>query len=182
MTELSEMWVWPNHISASSCTEIIQNVSTLPFEVGVMGNSNELEDGGYRNTEVAWLSSTDILSTLLFNHILLANQKAGWNYAIDTLDPVQIGRYGPGARYKIHQDTSATLTPPRKITAVLMLSDPADYEGGVLKLGATPKPTVAPNTQGTIIVFPSTTAHEVTEITAGVRYTAVAWARGPNWV
>lgn len=182
MKLISEMWVWPSAVTKESCEAIIKTIESRARTSAAIGDNSEVLDDKYRNTEVCWVSETDPLSLILFNHILIANQKAGWYYDIDAVEQVQLAKYSPGAKYKLHQDSSTTQTPPRKASAVLMLSDPSAYTGGRLLLGATPTPTEVPNTQGTIVVFPSATAHEVTEVTAGVRYTAVAWARGPNWI
>jgi predicted 2-oxoglutarate/Fe(II)-dependent dioxygenase YbiX len=72
----------------------------------------------------------------------------------------------------------------RKLSMVIQLSDPSEYEGANLEL----KPFYlnAPNEtmlkqQGTIIVFPSIVEHRVTPIIKGTRYSLVAWMEGPKW-
>jgi PKHD-type hydroxylase len=73
----------------------------------------------------------------------------------------------------------------RKVSAVLQLSDPKTYEGGRLKLQNTytadffePPEFEA---RGSIVVFPSFLLHQVTPVTKGNRYSAVAWATGPQF-
>jgi PKHD-type hydroxylase len=66
----------------------------------------------------------------------------------------------------------------RKISASLLLNDESEYEGGDLIIL---DETVKTKKQGTIIVFPSFMAHQVTPVTKGVRYSAVCWMTGPKW-
>jgi PKHD-type hydroxylase len=66
----------------------------------------------------------------------------------------------------------------RKISASLLLNDESEYEGGDLVVL---DEIIKTKKQGTIIVFPSFMAHQVTPITRGVRYSAVCWMGGPKW-
>jgi len=66
----------------------------------------------------------------------------------------------------------------RKLSFVLQLSDPKDYEGGELQIHLCGTPDVMKKEQGTLIVFPSPTLHEVTPITEGRRYSLVGWITG----
>jgi PKHD-type hydroxylase len=64
----------------------------------------------------------------------------------------------------------------RKLSAVLMLSDQNDYEGGELEIRDVDPIKL---NQGSIIIFPSPLFHRVKEVTKGNRFSAVAWAVGP---
>jgi len=66
----------------------------------------------------------------------------------------------------------------RKLSFVLQLSDPKDYEGGELQIHLCGTPDVMKKEQGTLIAFPSPTLHEVTPITEGRRYSLVGWITG----
>jgi PKHD-type hydroxylase len=83
--------------------------------------------------------------------------------------------------YTWHIDSGITSTNhgPRKLSVVLQLSDPCEYEGGNLqvKLGADPQ-TISKDL-GLVAVFPSFVLHRVTPVTSGLRRTLVAWLTGP---
>jgi len=73
-----------------------------------------------------------------------------------------------------------TNAPCRKLSIVVQLSDPADYEGGLLELLPSGKDAVKMRKQrGLIVAFPSWTLHQVTPVTQGSRQSLVAWVSGP---
>jgi PKHD-type hydroxylase len=68
----------------------------------------------------------------------------------------------------------------RKISLVVQMSDPEDYEGGSLELN-TGGPIVEPTkTKGSVIIFPSYLLHRVTPVTSGLRKSLVLWAGGSS--
>lgn len=97
--------------------------------------------------------------------------------SINALSKVRLNRYPIGSVMRIHSDHIHTLFDGQAkgipaISLVGVLND--DYEGGDLIICGQPyrlKP-------GQIIVWPSCFLypHEVTEITAGTRYSFVSWA------
>ena len=77
----------------------------------------------------------------------------------------------------------------RKLSMTLNLNEPGEYEGGNLKFDFGPHTNrhrfhecVEIRPQGSIIVFPSYTYHQVTPVTKGTRYSIVCWSIGPNFV
>lgn len=66
----------------------------------------------------------------------------------------------------------------RKLTLVIQLSDPRDYEGGELQLMLGGEPFTVPKKQGSMIIFPSYILHRVTPTTKGTRHTLVGWSTG----
>lgn len=66
----------------------------------------------------------------------------------------------------------------RKLSFVIQLSEPYEYEGGDLLL-YTGDDFVTPRTKGDIIFFNSRTLHEVTPVTKGTRASLVGWVNGP---
>ena len=70
----------------------------------------------------------------------------------------------------------------RKLSLILQLSDPDDYEGGEVQfMNSSGKSFFAPKTRGTILVFDSRTMHRVKKVTSGNRKSIVAWVEGPRW-
>lgn len=79
------------------------------------------------------------------------------------------------SEYKVHQDCFNNSYYDRKISAIIMLSDPNDYQGGRLDFcdeGSYRLP------MGSAVVFPSNLSHAVTPVVQGTRFTLVAWQHG----
>ncbi len=70
---------------------------------------------------------------------------------------------------------------PRKLSMVLQLSDPSEYEGGDLELFTSANPIITKKQKGIIHAFPSYVMHRVTPVTKGVRKTLVVWIAGPRF-
>ena len=79
----------------------------------------------------------------------------------------------------------------RKLSVTVSLSDPEDYEGGLLEFDTriqdepNGKSNIVPCKQilpkGSICVFPSFTHHRVSPVTKGKRLSLVQWNLGPEW-
>lgn len=79
-----------------------------------------------------------------------------------------------------HNDYSHDLPQvPRKLTVIIQLSHPTEYEGGRLEVFGT-KIDELPRERGTILAFPSLIFHRVTPVTSGLRRALVAWIAGPR--
>lgn len=99
-----------------------------------------------------------------------------------TRKPHYVEYHGGRGHFDWHNDYShESDESPRKLTVILQLSAPDDYEGGNFEVfGAIP--VVAPRARGTVICLPSFVPHRVTAVTAGVRRVIVAWIAGPRLV
>jgi PKHD-type hydroxylase len=94
------------------------------------------------------------------------------------VDEIQFAKYAVGDGFGWHLDAGGGQTSTRKLSMSVQLCDGDDYSGGDLELCACPQ--LDPRRRrGTIIVFPSFLAHQVTTVTRGTRYSLVAWAHGP---
>ena len=182
----SNNWFFEARISKETCESFIKEYykpeqSTVGTVNGASITCDLKENSPVRDTKICWADSMSSLGLLLFNHILIANLKSGWNFDIEQMERVQIGEYSVGGFYDWHEDHSVTTrdgtNTQRKLSLSLFLSDPDTYEGGDLLLADIDKPII--KKQGSIIVFPSSIKHTITPVTSGVRYSAVAWARGP---
>lgn len=103
-----------------------------------------------------------------------------WNFSLTHLLNVEVLRYGPGQHYKQHVDLGSGFA-TRKISVVVMLSDPADYKGGDLEIITGSPPDKMTKDQGTVVCFPSWTLHRVTPVKSGVRRTVTGWVQGPTF-
>lgn len=88
-----------------------------------------------------------------------------------TFGNVRLTRYKVGDYIGIHQDVGDM---ERKLTCVIQLSDPKDYEGGELIVEG----VEACKEQGAILTHdPLKDWHEVKPVTKGTRYTLVIWLK-----
>lgn len=176
-------WFWEQKLAPDFCEHILATYfNDAHKEVATV--SGKPEDQATRKTNVCWIPPLEPISLLILNHALIANYKAGWNVDVEFIEPVQLGEYADGGHYDWHTDTGVAIGPEdtrkRKLSVVVMLTAPDQYEGGDLILGGDTG-VVAPKTQGTICVFPSPLLHTVTPVTKGKRYTLVGWCCGPTW-
>lgn len=109
------------------------------------------------------------LSSLLrpLEHLVKHANLSYWGYDLDDNPAAWFQTYGPGDAYELHIDGSACQM--RKLTGLLLLSDPSDYEGGDLIMYMVSDGFTVPKTRGTVVVFPYWFMHEVTTVTRGKR-------------
>jgi PKHD-type hydroxylase len=69
----------------------------------------------------------------------------------------------------------------RKISITVQLSDPNDYEGGVLELNVGNTIVQMPKEKGCAVLFPSYILHRVTPVTKGIRKSLVLWVGGTTF-
>ncbi len=84
-----------------------------------------------------------------------------------------------------YTDNPGMVNKVRKLSITINLNEPGEYEGGNLKFDFGPHAQgkrfhecVEIRPQGSIIVFPSYTYHQVTPVTKGTRYSMVLWSLG----
>jgi PKHD-type hydroxylase len=138
-----------------------------------------------RKSKVAWLphnDETDFIYNTIRNVAATAN---GQYFQFDLFGFVEDFQYTvydeEGSHYSWHTDRGILTASPRKLSVVIQLSDPADYDGGDLEFGIQDPPIVARKARGMAYVFPSWVAHRVTPVTRGVRRTLVVWIAGPRF-
>lgn len=98
-----------------------------------------------------------------------------------TIFPPLFNRYGPGERFDAHVDNAIRVEPGSgrairtDLSATLFLSDPADYDGGELRIEGRFGLTSYKLEAGDLILYPSSSLHRVTEVTSGERVSAFFW-------
>ena len=182
-------------VSPDICNSLVNRFNENSYqEAKVGGNNAGITNKKIRDAQIQWAQKNDLVECILARFITQANQEALWNFDITEPEIVQIGKYEENQFYEQHidsyikgSDVMATgfgggviipMLSQRKISASLLLNDESEYEGGDLIIL---NETVKIKKQGSIIVFPSFMAHQVTPVTSGVRYSAVCWMAGPKW-
>lgn len=159
--------------------------------IGQRLNVNRAQTGGsgencldHRRSFTSWIHSnahTDWIYQRLTDLIYQNNEKY-FNFDLTMIEKLQFTYYSSeeDGCYKSHIDPLNWKLPHnRKLSIVVQLSDPSDYEGGELKLYTSYDPISIQKEMGLVVCFPSYTLHEVTPVTKGERYSLVAWVHGP---
>lgn len=119
-------------------------------------------------------SAVDIMAQGLF-----ANEEF-MNFAIPTqFAPPLICRYTPGMKYGLHPDAAmmgvGNVSIRSDLSCTIFLSDPDSYEGGALRSVLGTEEIRVKGPAGSAIVYPSSTLHEVEEVTAGERLVGITF-------
>jgi PKHD-type hydroxylase len=159
-----------------------------------------------RSSKNSWVPTTHWIGGFIWHYIQRANRE-NFLYDLHCIDgeSMQYTKYEKGEFYGWHNDAGlATQYKPvsvgnrveglaqdylnekiemvRKLSFVLQLSAPEDYEGGNLQLlDESGKSYIAPRKRGTVILFDSRTQHRVLKVRSGVRKSLVGWTVGPRW-
>jgi PKHD-type hydroxylase len=164
------------------CNDMIKNFKKLPTVDGGTFNN----DDNHRRSSVRWVTGEHGLEQILLRYVNLANATA-FNVDIQQeMNEMQFGEYSAeyAGKYDWHHDIDWNNAKnfDRKLSVVVQLSNPRDYEGGEFQFSEVESPSSDLwSKQGSILVFPSYLTHRVTEVTSGVRYSLVSWIRGPRW-
>lgn len=99
------------------------------------------------------------------------------------LEDMQLARYdqADAGGYGWHCDFR-TRSVHRKLSATIQLSDETTYQGGDLEIMYEMPALSMPRGRGSITIFPSFALHRVAPVTAGTRWSLVAWVHGPRFV
>ena len=159
-----------------------------------------------RNSYNSWIPTTHWISGFIWHYVQRSNRD-NFLYDLSNIDgeSMQYTRYEAGQFYNWHNDAGlstqykpfsqsnhdehshqdfvyTSIEKVRKLSFVLQLSDPDDYEGGNLQLlDESGKSYFAPRTKGTMILFDSRTPHRVCKVKKGIRKSIVGWVVGPRW-
>lgn len=176
--------MWEANIAPEYCDSIIETMLKVdPIEATTFNDSGQLNTNPHRHSKVRWVYNADIRK-MLFNFAQAANNE----FKFDILEKgsIQFTEYSSEyqGKYNWHHDVdwNGNAAFDRKISVVVQLSDPEEYEGCDFHFSEVPNPELEViRKKGTVICFPSYLQHQVTEITKGTRYSLVAWFEGPRW-
>jgi PKHD-type hydroxylase len=164
-------------LSPGLCQRAIELAHTVGFESSPVFQGGEAaENQYYRKSETAWLEPDDFRE--LYQRIvevLQTTNNARFRFSIYGMDKIQIIRYVTGSFFINHADLAGAHAANRKISLLVQLSDPVDYDGGNVVLA---ERLTVPRARGGGCIFPSWVLHRVEEITRGTRYSLAAWAKG----
>ena len=192
--------IFPKAVKPDVCDQIVKDCKQNILEKAVIYNQDNLssrDDPEIRKTSVHFIKDRDNNINKLAWHFLREANKIQFNYDLTHFQAIQFAEYKNGGFYGWHKDDDGNaIDEPnkiRKLTAVLVISNPDTFEGGELQFynGDRPMEDMGEITaeqvtndikaQGSVIVFDSRDWHRVTPVTKGVRYSIVCWTVGPNF-
>lgn len=176
-------WKWDAVLSKEFCRSALEQIDWDTSKPAEIHEGNPIVDLKTRRTDIVWQETTQPIGCICKCYMEMANQSAEWGYNMGALQNIQLSRYKSTdeGHYDWHMDAAAPQNGvQRKLSCVILLNDPSEFEGGILQFKGMEDQNVL-DQQGSIIVFPSFIEHRVTPVTKGVRYTAVAWAEGPSF-
>ena len=173
----------PNALTADQCDTLMALVQAHQMkDAGLVGGTTA---HSIRRAEIAWLDDipqTAWVMDAMMSVVAAANRETFGFDLSDFGESPQVARYGAEreGHFDWHSDIGAgNWAAKRKLTIVVQLSDPADYDGGTLELRPDSNVASAPRTRGTAIIFPSFVLHRVTPVTLGTRWSLTLWSHGP---
>jgi PKHD-type hydroxylase len=177
---------WEGAFREDQLNWLQQQARNVQMKAQVGGGGVGVNDPGIRRSGLHWLPNTPdtqwVFETLAHVVSSLNAQFFGFNLT-GFGEHIQLTNYdeSENGMYGWHVDMGPhTNAPCRKLSLVMQLSDPVEYEGGVLELQPSGKDIIKMRKQrGLIVAFPSWTLHQVTPVTQGNRQSLVAWISGP---
>lgn len=161
-----------------------------------VGSGIGVHDENIRKSEVVWMDhefankfgANDIIQKI-YQRVDYLNSVL-FKFDLFDIEPMQITRYDQSNRgfYEPHYDCTVQQSNiTRKLSFVIQLSDPSEFEGGEF-IYHTHKEEINFSKQypegiqkGSILLFPSFMAHGVTPVTKGTRYSLVGWCIGERF-
>ena len=186
---MNSIWqMWEGGVSPTTCNQIIEECEKLEPMAATVGNDSRTKgiNTEVRRSEVRWAGQIPWIKSLVYDFAARAN-KAAFGFDISYLEDIQYTIYNGADEgyYDWHFDTfwGNHTAFDRKISVIIQLSDPIEYEGGEFLLDPmyeAPDPKQIKRS-GTVFCFPSPIRHTVKPVTKGIRKSLVAWVEGPKF-
>jgi PKHD-type hydroxylase len=173
---------WEGAFTEQELDRLQEQAKNANQQAQVGGKPDQDVLNNIRRSQVSWLNKTPE-TTWVFEKLAHAASSLNAEYYRFDLtgfgEAMQLTNYNQSEHgmYGWHQDYNAKVS--RKLSLVLQLSDPAQYEGGNLQIMTDGEPKNVRKQRGLIAAFPAYTLHQVTPVTQGTRQSLVAWISGP---
>ena len=182
-SETIEPFAWWEGGFSDQELDWLQNQAIKADQRAQVGGNPAGEDlAKIRRSQVSWLNKTQDTAWLFEKLGYIASALNAQYYRFDLTgfgEAIQLTNYDQSEHgmYGWHQDYNAKIS--RKLSIVLQLTDPSQYEGGNLQFMTGGEPQTIRKQRGLVAVFPSYVLHQVTPVTSGSRQSLVAWISGP---
>jgi PKHD-type hydroxylase len=120
----------------------------------------------------AALAAMELVKTAMLGHAVFVSAARPKTF-VKTL----VSRYRKGMHYGSHVDDALMGGVRTDLSFTLFLSEPSTYEGGALVIEDHEGETEVKLAPGSLVVYPTTNFHRVSEVTSGERLAIVGWVR-----
>jgi PKHD-type hydroxylase len=186
---MKNLWeVWAEAVTPEQCDYIIEKGKARPSREATIGfDPDGPAVNSYRSSTIRWLDTdgddSDVASLLM--QFIKKSNRTNFGFDVTEMNEIQFTEYHGTAKgkYDWHHDVFFENPSPydRKLSIVVQLSDPADYEGGDFEFMGAPNPPETFKKRGSVLIFPSFYMHRVLPVTSGERMSLVSWIEGPKW-
>lgn len=170
----------PDVLTAEEIKKVRDDAATLPFVPGV-----ETAGGRARRVKNNEQVSQKADERRALHEVILAALARNRDFQRAAIPkrvrPPLISRYRPGMAYGKHVDNA--LMGPKSarersdVSVTVFISDIDEYDGGELVIHSPFGVQEVKLPSGSVVTYPSSTLHEVTEVTRGERLVAVTWVQ-----
>lgn len=179
-------YYWFDNVFSKEEIELLQTeIDKIDFQTA--GISGGHTNDKIRSSNIKWLPQNEVFDWVyqkIFEMVLEANLEL-WRFDINSAtEQIQYTTYDSNQKghYSAHQDLGPGDTSIRKISVVIQLSDPSEYEGGELEfIFGDGEPMKIKREMGFAVIFPSYLMHRVTPVTKGLRKSLVLWLGGSHF-
>tara|TARA_R100001126_G_scaffold89373_1_gene58332 strand:+ start:89 stop:709 length:621 start_codon:yes stop_codon:yes gene_type:complete len=187
----ADIFAWrPDFLDSHQIKGYKKEIKKVPFaeKARILGKTETGIEGTYdptiRSSKVKWLPKSEEFRGLyerIAQEIMIHNNQH-FKFDLDCIrEQIQYTEYHAEdkGQYDWHMDLGAGWASLRKLSVTINLSDPKDYDGGVLEFNLGGKTiTQGSKAKGAITVFPSYLLHRVSPVTRGTRKSLVLWVGG----
>jgi PKHD-type hydroxylase len=186
---LEDIVIWGKGFDDTEIQDIIALGELADFQKGSVGGkklNNPTVDLDIRNTDITWLEPSQ-QSEWLYERVKQIVAKVNYDkfqFDLYNIQALQYGKYKKDGHYNWHIDCGQNLNVHRKLSFIVGLTEPDEYEGGELLFnvsGNAENSHTLKIKKGDLLAFPSYIPHKVTPVTSGERLTLVTWATGPRF-
>lgn len=175
---------WENAFSNQELDWLQYQASNADQKATVGGNPNKESLDKIRRSDVSWISENNDTGWVFerLGHVVSSLNSQYYRFDLTGFgEPLQLTNYSDSEQgmYGWHQDYGGNTGPSRKMSLVLQLTDPSEYDGGNLQIMTTKNAINVPKQRGLIALFPSYIVHQVTPVIRGSRQSLVSWITGP---
>jgi len=177
-----ESWVWWENAFTEQELNWLQNKAKNDEQDGrVGGNAAGGVNPNIRRSQVSWLENSADTKWVFEKLGAIVSNMNAQHFRFDLTgfgEPCQLTNYNQSEHgmYGWHQDYGGGIS--RKLSMVVQLTDPSEYEGGNLQIMTSAQPQNVRKQKGLVAIFPSYILHQVTPVTQGSRQSLVAWVSG----
>lgn len=179
-------YYWQTGFNSEELKTIDEGIKKLKLQKAqTAGNGKD----DIRSSQIRWIPQNEEwwwLYNKLSDMIVTANNEL-WKFDLHSMpEQIQFTEYyaTENGHYTWHQDIGPGILSKRKISITVQLSDPSEYDGGVLEMwqgGPQDSAVKAYKGAGSVFIFPSYMMHRVTPVTRGVRKSFVLWVGGSHY-